>query len=152
MLFISSFTVRLVNGSTIYEGRVEVQHNGIWRTVCDYGWDLHDAQVVCSQLGFGRAIAAKHNSFYGDGSGQTWLTYLNCIGNELTIGNCLHRGWYYRCSLGNHAGVKCSSGTYVIKDLISPVFFKQFYYSHNYAHSKTIICLTSIEINIKTEP
>ena len=117
MLFILSFTVRLVNGSTIYEGRVEVQHNGIWGTVCDYGWDLHDAQVVCSQLGFGRAVAAEHNSFYGEGYGQIWHYILNCIGNELTIGNCLHGSWRfyysYYCSHGDDAGVKCSSGEQV---------------------------------------
>ena len=114
--FTSSFAARLVNGSTIYEGRVEVQYNGIWGTVCDYGWDLHDAQVVCSQLGFGKATAVQYNSFYGEGYGQTWLSYLNCIGNELTIGNCSHYGWGYNyCRQGNHAGVKCSSGMYIIQ-------------------------------------
>ena len=105
--------VRLVDGSTIYEGRVEVQHNGIWGTVCDYLWDLHDAQVVCSQLGFGRAIAAEHNAFYGEGYGQIWLYSLNCIGNEWTIGNCSHYGWGSYCSHDDDASVKCSSGMYV---------------------------------------
>ena len=91
---------------------MEVQYNGIWGTVCDYGWDLNDAQVVCSQLGFGRATAVQYNSFYGEGTGQNWLSYLNCVGNEFTVGNCSHRGWGYYCSPGrNHAGVKCSSGT-----------------------------------------
>ena len=91
-----------------------MQHNGVWGTVCDYGWDLHDAQVVCSQLGFGRATAAEHNAFYGEGYGQIWLYNLNCIGDEWTIGNCSHSGWgsyyYYYCSHGDDASVKCSSG------------------------------------------
>ena len=92
---------------------MEVQYNGIWGTVCDYRWDLQDAQVVCNQLGFGRAVAAEHNSFYGEGYGQIWLYNLNCIGNERTIGNCLHSGWgsySYYCRHGDDAGVKCSSG------------------------------------------
>ena len=103
--------VRLVNGSTQYEGRVEVQYNGEWGTVCDDGWDLNDAQVVCRQLGFGTAIAARDNAYYGQGSGQIWLEELNCTGTELTIENCSHNGWGNEdCLHREDAGVKCSNG------------------------------------------
>ena len=104
-------SVRLVNGPTRYEGRVEVYHNGEWGTVCDDYWDLNDAQVVCSELGLGEAVNARHSAYYGQGSGPIWLDDLHCVGNEQTIGNCTHRGWEnHDCDHYENAGVKCSRG------------------------------------------
>ena len=106
---ITDVTVRLVGGPTHYEGRVVVYHNGEWGTVCDDGWDLNDAQVVCRELGFVRAIDAKSEAFYGRGSGRIWLDNVNCVGTESTIGNCSHNGWGVGdCTHGEDAGVMCS--------------------------------------------
>ena len=43
--------VRLIEGSTALEGRVEVCRNNAWGTVCHSGWGNTDARVVCRQLG-----------------------------------------------------------------------------------------------------
>ena len=42
--------LRLTGGSNEYEGRVEICMNGVWGSICDYGWDSTDAHVVCRQL------------------------------------------------------------------------------------------------------
>ena len=103
------FVVRLVDGPTKYEGRVEVYHNAEWGTVCDDGWDLNDAKVVCSELDFGPAIAARYNAFYGQGGGQVWLDNLKCDGTERSIRRCSHSGWGVKnCSHSKDAGIQCS--------------------------------------------
>ena len=44
--------IRLVDGSSYDEGRVEVCSNGRWGTVCGNGWTEREAGLVCSRLGF----------------------------------------------------------------------------------------------------
>ena len=44
--------LRLADGMTQYEGRVEVCSEEVWGTVCDDGWDDSDAMVVCRELGY----------------------------------------------------------------------------------------------------
>ena len=61
--------VRLVNGNSSMEGRVEVYYNNTWGTICDDYWNINDADVVCRQLGFERAESYKMYAYFGRGTG-----------------------------------------------------------------------------------
>lgn len=45
-------TVRLTDGSTQYEGRVEICYNGVWGSICDSNWTPVEANIVCKSLGY----------------------------------------------------------------------------------------------------
>ena len=81
-------TIRLVGGTTQYEGRVEVCHNGQWQTVCDGSWDIIEA-VVCRQLGYGSAasstVSALTGAYFGQGSGAQWEINWYCSGSESSL-------------------------------------------------------------------
>ena len=102
--------IRLVGGSWNGEGRVEIFYNGNWGTVCDDGWDLIDARVVCRQLGFYNALSAPKSAHFGTGSGRIWLHHVGCFGHENSIKECFHRGWGVEdCDHNQDASVICSS-------------------------------------------
>ena len=89
--------VRLVDGLTAYQGRVEIYHNGLWGTACDNYWGDSDARVVCRQLGYsGNVGVARIGGTYGQGSGPIYLDNVGCSGSESRLTECSNRGW------GNH--------------------------------------------------
>ena len=48
-----SVGVRLVGrGDSPREGRLQVEIDGQWGTVCDFGWTLESAALACQQMGF----------------------------------------------------------------------------------------------------
>ena len=102
--------IRLVGGSSYNEGRVEVNYNGEWGTVCDDGWDDTDAGVVCRQLGFGSSGTAIGSAGFGQGSGPIWLDSVTCTGSELTLASCGHLGVGVTrdCNHSNDVYVMCT--------------------------------------------
>ncbi|NXW50736.1 DMBT1 protein, partial [Nyctiprogne leucopyga] len=102
-------TLQLLNGPNRCAGRVEVLHNNMWGTVCDDGWDLADAAVVCRQLGCGKALSATSGARFGRGHDPIWLDEVNCTGNEDNIFDCRASAWGdNNCFHGEDAGVICS--------------------------------------------
>ncbi|XP_065434807.1 scavenger receptor cysteine-rich type 1 protein M130-like [Chrysemys picta bellii] len=101
--------LRLADGGSPCAGRVEVKHQDQWGMVCDFIWDMEDAEVVCKQLGCGSAVSALGRAHFGAGSGPTWLYQIDCSGDESALWDCSHRGWgAAQCPHSFDTGVICS--------------------------------------------
>ena len=102
--------VRLVGGSTEYEGRVELCLDGEWGTICDNFWSNLDAAVVCTQLTHGPTDSESFNgAYFGQGTGPIHLDRLFCSGDEERLTDCIHAPVLPRqCGHDQDVGVRCS--------------------------------------------
>ncbi|NXO76330.1 HIPL1 protein, partial [Sitta europaea] len=89
---------------------VEVFIDGEWGTVCDDGWSLPAAAVVCRQLGFPYVVRATKKAEFGAGSSlRILLDDVQCSGQERTLLECSHADvGTHNCSHEEDAGVVCS--------------------------------------------
>ncbi|XP_032546082.1 antigen WC1.1-like [Chiroxiphia lanceolata] len=102
--------LRLVGGGGRCAGRVEVNHDGEWGSVCVYDFDLEAqwATVVCRQLGCGRVLSSSPYAPFGQGSGRIWLQPYFCRGTEEVLEDCPHFGWgQHYCGHERDVGVTC---------------------------------------------
>ncbi|XP_060064988.1 deleted in malignant brain tumors 1 protein-like [Ylistrum balloti] len=116
--------IRLVDGKFPLEGRVEVLHNGIWGTLCGEHFTTHDAKTICTSLG----VDMSHqnptifsNGQFGKGTGPSWLSNMQCTGNEKDIGECRNVTWTYNtCASENPAALSCPSTNIRLEGGVGP--------------------------------
>ncbi|XP_062507905.1 neurotrypsin-like [Corticium candelabrum] len=108
--------IRLVDGPSSREGRLELFDGTQWGTVCDDGFSDSEAQVVCRQLGYWYSSAVaevRRNAYYGYASGRIVLDKVDCEGDEIRLLYCDHsRLGQSDCSHSKDVGVKCSNNTF----------------------------------------
>ncbi len=104
-----------MGGSAPNEGRVEVKaFNYPWGGICDDGFGLEEAAVVCREAGFPQgAKEAAINSRFGSGEvgrQDILIDELNCMGDEGSLLECRFDPWTkHDCSHKEWAGVVCKT-------------------------------------------
>ena len=91
----STAGVRLVEGKTPNQGRLEVRHRGQWGTVCGWVFGTREVEVACRQLGYsgaGFVLPLGVPDPVGD-IGPILLDGLSCMGDEWALEMCYHYGW-----------------------------------------------------------
>ena len=85
----------------------------MWGTVCDDGWDIKSARVVCRQLGFRYTIDAYRAAAFGQGTGPILLDNFFCFGSESSLFSCERFGGasvgIHNCDHSEDASVVCGN-------------------------------------------
>ncbi|XP_013770200.1 scavenger receptor cysteine-rich type 1 protein M130-like [Pundamilia nyererei] len=101
-------SVRLLNGSSLCSGRLEVKSNQSWSSVCEADFDQQDAEVVCRELGCGPPSVLQ-GALYGEVEAPVWSKELQCGGHESALLDCRSSGSPRNsCSAGKAVGLTCS--------------------------------------------
>ena len=108
--------VRVSDGVSPNQGRVELFVDNEWQSLCDFWWNIEAATVVCKMLGFPAASGATRGSAFGIGSASMWLHEFACDGSENHLLECPMDKYYppdylsYFCSDSiDEAGVTCGT-------------------------------------------
>ncbi|XP_072561331.1 scavenger receptor cysteine-rich type 1 protein M130-like [Paramormyrops kingsleyae] len=103
--------IRLIGGSHMCSGRVEIQQGKSWGSVCDADFDWQDAEVVCRSLGCGEPAQLLGGAALGQGEGGVWSEEFQCQGNESHLVFCPKMTHNRTCGHENDVGLVCSGYT-----------------------------------------
>ncbi|XP_043423685.1 CD5 antigen-like isoform X2 [Prionailurus bengalensis] len=103
--------VRLVGGDHRCEGRVEVQQDDEWVTVCDDYWNMSSVAVLCRELGCGAARKTMSGTVYGPVTPKDQKVFIHlfrCNGTEESLSQC-EKEDAIGCSHLEDAGAVCET-------------------------------------------
>ncbi|KAK6181325.1 hypothetical protein SNE40_009204 [Patella caerulea] len=83
-------SVRLMDGLDEYEGRLEVEINNEWGTVCDLGWIEQNSVLVCQQLGltFNPFMAIARQRLAAPSEQEIFLSWVTCDELDTDLTKC----------------------------------------------------------------
>ncbi|XP_066594103.1 protein bark beetle [Prorops nasuta] len=107
--------VRLLGGKSNLEGRLQVRIGDKWGTVCNYGWTIRDAGLVCHQLGLtldpGNWMMERSQIPNAGTSEEILLSNVRCTEDDNDISKCRAESlenFENSCTHENDVGVRCS--------------------------------------------
>ncbi|XP_076317919.1 neurotrypsin-like isoform X2 [Tachypleus tridentatus] len=106
----SNQTLRLQDGSSPWEGRVELFYKGQWRSICvdENTWGEQEKSVVCKQLGYrGFEQTEATGSNFMLNINFTSVSDLVCTGEENSIFQCYYSNRSGLCNSSQVATVTC---------------------------------------------
>ncbi|XP_008589928.1 PREDICTED: Fc receptor-like protein 2, partial [Galeopterus variegatus] len=101
--------IRLRNCPHRCEGRVEMEKEGRWGTMCDDGWDMKDVAVLCWELGCGAAKHTPAGMLYAPVAEEAQPVFIQvvlCYGTEEAMGEC-GQVETFDCEPDEDAGAVC---------------------------------------------
>ncbi|XP_012253572.2 protein bark beetle isoform X3 [Athalia rosae] len=111
--------VRLLGGRTNLEGRLQVRIGERWGTVCNYGWTIRDAALVCHQLGLALDPDnwnMERSEIPGAGTNEDIiLSNVRCTEDDIDITQCraeTANEFENSCTHENDVGVICSEAAW----------------------------------------
>ncbi|XP_015436907.1 PREDICTED: protein bark beetle [Dufourea novaeangliae] len=111
--------VRLLGGKTNLEGRLQVKVGEKWGTVCNYGWTIRDAALVCHQLGLTLDPdywLMQRSQIPNAGINEDIiLSNVRCTEDDNDISKCraeTAENFENSCSHENDVGVRCSEAAW----------------------------------------
>ncbi|XP_039660007.1 scavenger receptor cysteine-rich type 1 protein M160-like [Perca fluviatilis] len=110
-------SVRLVNGTSLCSGRLEVKTNQSaerWSSVCEEDFDQQDAEVVCRELGCG-APSVLQGALHGEVEPPMRTKEFQCGGHESALLDCRSSVPDRKtCSPGKAVGLTCSESVRLV--------------------------------------
>ena len=93
------------------QGLLEIYYDGEWGTVCDTGFDMREASIVCRQLGYKAVDTFTSVAERGDSDSKVWLSGLECDGTENSLADCNGSPWGETgCAHELDVSVNCVNG------------------------------------------
>jgi len=104
--------VRLRDGNSSFDGRVEVLKGGVWGTICDPYFHIQEGDVICRQLGFYGARETFSFAHFPMANNATPIVIpaVYCYGTETQFSDCVGVLQLFstaHCSHQDDVGVVC---------------------------------------------